>query len=159
MIDRTIVDSVGADVSSRTRPAAAVSASVPQPGFRTTVCRGFRRRCPHCGRGALFARWITAHRACAHCGLVYLRNQGDIWFFLIVMDRIPILLGIAAIFFGFRITGWLTGVAFFLALAGPLVATMPQRQGVAIALNYLSRVYLRDPSDELPVPLADRAGP
>ena len=27
---------------------------------------------------------------------------------------------------------------------------MPQRQGAAIALNYLSRVYLRDPSDALP---------
>ena len=32
----------------------------------------------------------------------------------------------------------------------PLVATMPQRQGAAIALNYLSRVYFPDPSDEIP---------
>lgn len=97
-------------------------------------------------------RWITLHPRCAACGLVFLRNQGDIWLFWIVMDRIPILLGIAAIYFGFRITGWLSGLGFFAAVAGPIVATMPQRQGVAIALNYLSRVWFPDPSDELPGP-------
>ena len=89
---------------------------------------------------------------------MYLRNQGDIWFFWIVMDRIPILLGIAAIFFGFRITTWLTGLGFLLAVAGPLVATMPQRQGVAVALAYLSRVYFRDPSDALPCPPRSTTG-
>ena len=72
------------------------------------------------------------------------------------MDRIPLLLGIAAIFFfGFRITNWLNGLGFFLAIAGPLVATMPQRQGAAVALNYLSRVYFRDPSDVLPATVDD----
>ena len=131
---------------------------LPPPRVLPTVWRGVRRRCPHCGRGALFVRWITLHRQCADCGLVYLRNQGDIWFFWIVMDRIPILLGIAAIFFGFRITTWLDGLGFFLAVAGPLVATMPQRQGAAVALSYLSRVYFRDPSDDLPEPVDDRTG-
>ena len=134
-------------------PAAPTGAQ-PRPRLLPTLWRGLRRRCPHCGCGALFVRWITLHRQCTACGLVYLRNQGDIWFFWIVMDRIPILAGIAGIYFGFRVSTWLEGAAFFLALAGPLVATMPQRQGAAIALNYLSRVYLRDPSDVLPEPVA-----
>lgn len=123
----------------------------PQPPrVRTVLWRGVRRRCPHCGRGPLFVRWITFHERCAVCGLVLLRNQGDTWLFWIVMDRIPILAGIAAIYFGFRITGWLSGLLFFLAIAGPLVLTMPQRQGVALALSYLSRVWFPDPSDEMP---------
>ena len=95
------------------------------PRVRTVLWRGARRRCPHCGRGALFVRWITFHPRCAACGLVFLRNQGDTWLFWIVMDRIPILAGIAAIYFGFRITGWLSGALFFLAIAGPLILTMP----------------------------------
>ena len=131
----------------------------PRPRILPTVWRGVRRRCPHCGRGSLFVRWITLHRQCANCGLVYLRNHGDIWFFWIVMDRIPILLGIAAIFFGFRISNWLDGLGFFLAIAGPLIATMPQRQGAAVALSYLSRVYFRDPSDALPDPAGDLVYP
>ena len=130
----------------------------PRPRILPAVWRGVRRRCPHCGRGSLFVRWITLHRQCANCGLVYLRNHGDIWFFWIVMDRIPILLGIAAIFLGFRISNWLNGLGFFLAIAGPLIATMPQRQGAAVALSYLSRVYFRDPSDGLPEPLDDPQG-
>ena len=112
--------------------------------------RGARRRCPHCGRGSLFVRWIRFHTRCAACGLVFFRNQGDTWLFWIVMDRIPILAGIAAIYFGFRITGWLSGTLFFLAIAGPLVLTMPQRQGVALALSYLSRVWFPDASDAIP---------
>ena len=71
--------------------------------------------------------------------------------FFLVMDRIPILVAIATIYFGFRVTNWMTGLAFFFAIAGPLVVTMPQRQGIAVALNYLSRVYFHDPSDELPL--------
>ena len=134
----------------RPLPRGAAAGSPPLPRFLPTVWRGVRRRCPHCGRGPLFVRWITLHRQCAACGLVYLRNQGDIRFFRVVMDRIPILLGVAAIFFGFRITNWLNGVGFFLAIAGPLIVTMPQRQGAAVALKYLSRVYFRDPSDALP---------
>jgi uncharacterized protein (DUF983 family) len=147
----------------RLRPAGTRDAPPARPPILPTVWRGVRRRCPHCGRGPLFVRWITLHRQCADCGLVYLRNHGDIWFFWIVMDRIPILVGIAAIFFGFRITSWLNGLGFFLAIAGPLIATMPQRQGAAVALSYLSRVYFRDPSDALPEPVddgraADRTG-
>ncbi len=71
--------------------------------------------------------------------------------FFVVMDRIPILVAIATIYFGFRVTNWLIALAFFFAIAGPLVVTMPQRQGIAVALNYLSRVYFHDPSDELPL--------
>ena len=100
-----------------------------KPPLLSTVWRGLRRRCPHCGRGPLFVHWITLHPHCRHCGLQFLRNQGDTWLFFVVMDRIPILVAIATIYFGFRVTNWLT----------------------AVALNYLSRVYFHDPSDELPL--------
>ena len=122
-----------------------------KPPLLSTVWRGLRRRCPHCGRGPLFVHWITLHPHCRHCGLQFLRNQGDTWLFFVVMDRIPILVAIATIYFGFRVTNWLTALAFFFAIAGPLVVTMPQQQGIAVALNYLSRVYFHDPSDELPL--------
>ena len=91
------------------------------------------------------------HHACPVCQLVYLTNQGDTWLFWVLMDRIPIAAGlILIVFFGFRVSGWATGLAFFGAMVVPLVVTMPHRQGLAVALNYLSRVYFRDPSDQLP---------
>ena len=66
-----------------------------------------------------------------------------------VLDRIPILLGIAIVYFGFRATNWMAAAGFALVMAVPLIATMRNRQGLALALDYLSRVYLPDPSDEI----------
>ena len=91
------------------------------------------------------------HDRCGVCGFRFLINQGDTWFFWVVMDRIPIAIGlILIVFFGFRVSSWQLGVLFFGGMAVPLVATMPNRQGIAVALNYLSRVYFPDPSDVLP---------
>jgi uncharacterized protein (DUF983 family) len=111
--------------------------------------RGLRRRCPRCGEGALFVRGIKAHERCPVCNLQYQRDRGDTWMFMIITDRIPILFGIAAVFFGFRPDNLLGAGAFFLALALPMIATIRERQGLALALDYLVRVYLRDPSDEI----------
>ncbi len=123
-----------------------------KPQLWKTLGRGIRRTCPNCGLGPLFAGWFTMRRDCPVCQLVYLRNQGDTWLFWIIMDRIPIAIGlILIVFFGLRVSSWIMGTAFFSAMVIPLIATMPHRQGVAVALNYLSRVYFRDPSDELPV--------
>lgn len=131
------------DGPDRTQPSSM------HPGIRRILCA--RRRCPHCGRGPLFVRGIRLHDRCNVCGLRYLRNQGDTWLYVVVMDRIPIAIGLILIyFFGLHTPTWPQALFFFAAMVVPLVATTPQRQGIAVALNYLSRVYFRDPSDELP---------
>lgn len=81
--------------------------------------------------------------------MLFQRNYGDIWMFMLILDRIPILLGIVIVYFGFRATNWMAAAAFALVMAVPLIATMRNRQGLALALDYLSRVYLPDPSDEI----------
>lgn len=35
---------------------------------RTAMMRGWRRRCPSCGRGALFGGFLKVVPACANCG-------------------------------------------------------------------------------------------
>ena len=37
----------------------------------------------------------------------------------------------------------------FFAVATPLLLTIRERQGLALSLDYLSRLYFRDPSDEI----------
>lgn len=62
------------------------------------------------------------------------------------------LLAIAAIvFLGVRVTSVGTGVIFFAVTAGPIIATMPRRQGVGIALAFVSRVLWPDKNDPLPL--------
>lgn len=101
--------------------------------------RGIRGRCPQCGEGRLFDGFLKTHERCSACGLVYQRDYGDTWLFIIITDRIPMLFGIAALYFGFRAESWLSNVLFFLALALPIVGTIRQRVGLALALDFLSR--------------------
>jgi uncharacterized protein (DUF983 family) len=127
----------------------AMAQTDPTRRLGSVLSRGLRCRCPRCGEGPLFRRWIETHERCSACHLLFQRNYGDTWMFMLILDRIPILFGIAVVYFGFRATNWMAAAAFALAMAVPLIATMRNRQGVALALDYLSRVYLPDPSDEI----------
>ena len=128
---------------------ALPSLTAGKPAIGLVLRRGWRRRCPRCGEGQLFRRGIEINQRCSVCGLLLQRDYGDTWLFMIVTDRIPILFGIAIMYFGFHNASWMANVAFFILLATPLLATLRQRQGLALALDYLSRVHLRDESDEI----------
>lgn len=104
---------------------------------KLALLRGLRRRCPRCGEGALFVRGIKVHERCSVCGLRFQRDPGDTWTFMIITDRIPILFGIVAVYFGFQPENWLSTVLFFSALAVPMLATLRERQGLALALDFL----------------------
>jgi uncharacterized protein (DUF983 family) len=114
------------------------------------IRRGWRKRCPHCGRGSLFARWGRHEGRCSACGLVYERNAGDTWLFTIIGDRIPIMAIVAAIYLGVARAHPAIGLLLFLAAALLVVWTAPNRWGVGIALHYVSRVYFPDPDDPVP---------
>ena len=115
----------------------------------TVLGRGLRRRCPRCGEGPLFRRGIAFHERCSVCNLQFQRNNGDTWMFMIITDRVPMLFAIAALYFGMIATTWTGTMLFFAAVAAPIIGTIRERQGLALALDYLSRVYFRDPSDEI----------
>lgn len=101
--------------------------------------RGLRRRCPRCGEGPLFRRGISAYDRCPLCGLVYQPDRGDTWFFMIITDRLPIFAGIIAVYFGFHPRTLPAILAFFVAIAVPVIATIRERQGLALALDYFVR--------------------
>ena len=115
----------------------------------TVLRRGWKRRCPRCGEGPLFRRGITAHDRCSACNLLYQKDYGDAWMFMVITDRIPMLIGIAILYFGFRPDNWVSNGIFLAALATPMLATIRQRQGVALALDYLFRRHANDPNDRV----------
>jgi uncharacterized protein (DUF983 family) len=117
--------------------------------IRTALLRGLRRRCPRCGEGQLFRRGLKTHERCSECDLLYQRDYGDTLMFMIITDRIPLLFGIAILYFGIHPNGWMSTAIFFGALSVPLLATLRERQGLALALDYLVRLHFRDDSDEL----------
>lgn len=97
----------------------------------------------------MFAKWVKTKLRCDVCDLLFQRNYGDIWMFTNIMDRLPIAIGIIALFFGFRVTNAWSGALFLVLMVGPMAATVKQRQGLALALDYLWRVRINDPSDNV----------
>jgi uncharacterized protein (DUF983 family) len=118
-----------------------------------------RRTCPHCGRGSVLDGWVTTRDRCSECGLVFQKNPGDTWAFWILGDRIPVVIALAAVYFGLRPHTWLQVTLFFGTFATMLVATIPQRMGFIVALHYLSRRCWPDEDDPIPsvVPSTDPA--
>jgi uncharacterized protein (DUF983 family) len=47
------------------------------PTWTEALLRGFKRQCPRCGRGKMFAGYLTPRESCAACGLVFEPLRAD----------------------------------------------------------------------------------
>ena len=116
----------------------------------TAIVRGWRKRCPHCGRGPIFSGWAHHLERCSVCGLVYERNPGDTWAFTVIGDRLPVAVLIVIVYFGLFRTHRELGFVAFAVIGALFFRTSPNRWGVGIAIHYLSRVFWPDPADLVP---------
>ncbi len=120
----------------------------PIPKLRTLLWRGARKKCPQCGRGALYQGWIKLHEHCASCGLQYLPNQGDLWGPLLFLDRVLFIIPLIVVIY-FR--QFNSDVRWLLLIGGGmvflLVFTLPHRNGMSLAIDYLIRRKAGDLSE------------
>src|SRR6185437_349478 len=73
-------DAAGASASR----AAAGDAEPRVPGL-ILLRRALARRCPRCGRGAIFAGYFTMSPRCSECGAVFWVDKGE-WLGAFVID-------------------------------------------------------------------------
>lgn len=57
-------------------PVPGIPASLPR-GFRGALARGLHGRCPRCGEGRLFRKWLKPRDACPACALDLTPQQAD----------------------------------------------------------------------------------
>ncbi len=63
------------------------------PDRRTAILRGFRHRCPRCGRGNLFRSYLKLSEQCAACGeaLGALRaDDGPAWATILIVGHLMV---------------------------------------------------------------------
>ncbi|BCM82492.1 hypothetical protein mvi_09530 [Methylobacterium indicum] len=58
------------------RPPAVAQSSEP-PSWALAMWRGFRNRCPHCGEGRLFHRFLKVRQSCEVCGMELHHHRAD----------------------------------------------------------------------------------
>lgn len=108
-------------------------------GLRTAIVRGTRRRCPQCGRGALFRGWLTVRSPCLECGLEVVEDEGDPWLFVILLDRIFVLVLLGFVYFRLGPPNSWFIASVFAAVIGVFVYTTPHRFGACLAFVYWLR--------------------
>lgn len=123
---------------------------LPQPG--KVIRRGLRRKCPHCGTGEVLDHG-RLKACCEDCKYVFERRGGDLFFFLNV--------GAGGITFVFLVLmyllriwtyGWEVRGPYLLLGIATMIGLMSRRMGLAVALDYLSRVLFEDRSAWEPAP-------
>jgi uncharacterized protein (DUF983 family) len=70
-------------------------------GLLGMISRGFRRRCPRCGRGKAFETYYRLRQACEVCGYSFYREEGywtgamiiniaacEVWFFVLFVGSL-----------------------------------------------------------------------
>lgn len=75
------------------RPLGTPRDESPRPSIVAAMARGFRRRCPSCGRGALFRAYLKPADACPACGeaLGHIRaDDAPPYFTIIVVGHIVV---------------------------------------------------------------------
>jgi uncharacterized protein (DUF983 family) len=121
------------------------------PPLRTVLARGLRKKCPNCAKGALFHGWNRLNERCPVCNFKYLENEGDLWGYLLIVDRALFLLPIIVLLY-FRLSN--PNSAWFYIISGLLIFlliyTLPHRNGMNLALDYYFRRKWGDLSNQTP---------
>src|SRR5690348_15994159 len=125
------------------------SKSTPLPPLKTLLWRGFCKKCPQCGKGPIYQLWMKLHERCSVCGLKYLANEGDLLGTLLFVDRVLFLIPLIVLIY-FRV--WHPNLTIFFIVGAAviflLLYTMPNRNGMSLAVDYLVRRKEGDLADE-----------
>jgi uncharacterized protein (DUF983 family) len=121
----------------------------PRPLWRA-MARGFICRCPQCGKGQLFRRFLKPVANCAVCGEDYTAQRADDappYFTMIIVGHIlvPIMLVVELT----TVMPVLTQMLIWIPLTGILTISLLQPvKGAIIALQWALRMHGFDPNAE-----------
>jgi uncharacterized protein (DUF983 family) len=124
----------------------AVMSLTPEGGVIRSMARGFIGRCPHCGQGAMFWRYLKVNPNCPACGhdlYQYPSDDGPAYFTILITGHlvvIPLLLFpvIWKAPLAIAIPGTLIPLCFFTLLF------LPRAKGAVIGLHHALRISRAD---------------
>ncbi len=118
----------------------------PRAHFGRAIGRGFRGRCPQCGTGKLFYRYLKASPRCQICDHdldAYPSDDGPAYFTILIVGQLviaPLLL----FPFIWKSPIWVIVPATLIPLAVLTLVLLPRIKGAVIGLHYALRVTRAD---------------
>lgn len=105
--------------------------------------RGFLRRCPNCGRGALFRRYLKVDSRCRACGETLHHQRADdappyVTILLVGHLVLPLVLMVERQWAPPTVIHWLIWLPLTLALT---LALLPRIKGAVVGLQWACRMH------------------
>lgn len=124
------------------RRTVATDAGDDRPLGRA-VLRGLAGRCPACGRGALFERYLRVRAACPACGADLTPQRADdgpAYLAILVVGKVMAPLLYLA-FVAFRPDPLLLATIFVAGSGGLALAVLPPLKGMIVAIQWSRRMH------------------
>lgn len=131
-------------VESNTQmPDGALSAAPEERAVWPSLARGWQRRCPHCGEGALFDGYLKVKARCGRCGedLSHQRaDDGPAYLTILVVGHLmaPIMHYVA---FEWRPDPLVMALVLSLACVALSLYLLPRLKGCVVAYQWAKRMH------------------
>ena len=118
--------------------ALTAIASYPPP---SAFGAGIACRCPRCGRGRLFAGYLTLAPRCEVCQLDYSKadsGDGPAVFLIFILGALAVLLAYLMLYV-FALPEWLSWLVLVVVVIGGALLLLRPAKGIMVALQYKHR--------------------
>lgn len=129
------------DAPADTLPLADMAA--PARPVWPAIARGLRHRCPACGEGRLYARYLKLRPRCPACGedLSHARaDDGPAYLSILATAKI---LGTTqlVVYQAFRPEPWVLAVTFCIGATAMALALLPRFKGLIVGVQWANRMH------------------
>jgi uncharacterized protein (DUF983 family) len=118
------------------------AAAPPERAMRPALLRGWARRCPACGEGALMDGYLTVRRACPACGTELFHHRADdgpAWATILITGHLlaPLML---VVYTAFRPQAWAMALGFCVFFVALSLWLLPRLKGLFVAIQWATRM-------------------
>jgi len=117
-------------------------AAPPERPLRPALMRGWARRCPACGEGALMDGYLTVRHACPACGTElhhHRADDGPAWATILITGHLlaPLML---IVYTAFRPQAWAMALGFCIFFVALSLWLLPRLKGLFVAIQWAKRM-------------------
>ena len=106
------------------------------------VAREIFGKCPNCSRKKIFLTRFKMKKSCDYCGINFIENNGDNWFFLLIIDRTLFIFPIVVAFYFEMNPKMIIVLSLFLLIL--FIIITPFRLGLCLGFDYYFRSKIID---------------
>ena len=111
--------------------------------LKRALLRGWARKCPACGEGALMDGYLTVRHTCPVCGTElhhHRADDGPAWATILITGHLlaPLML---MVFVALRPKGWQMAIGFSAVFVALSLYLLPRLKGLFVALQWAKRMH------------------